>query len=529
MRVPRTGDDITRRWLWGDPRPVPKKSAVPHAAASIPARAERTESGGVLAPLNNALAALLSDPPEEGFTRALERLHPSVIRGGAVYLAESTAFVPLGGRPDAIAIPFDSKTGATLRSALPAAAGGRRYLPLVDGRAVLGALELDEPADPASHEALGIVARLFTIAIGRLAAERMRPRDDPDLLATALFRELFDALRTAIVATNRETARIVMANRAFLELVGLEPAQVVGSVAPHAWWPGESDPTAEVRPVARTEALVRHRDGRLIPVEVERRPIRSPATGETTLVVDVITDLSERRQFERQLLQSGKLAAIGELAAGVAHEINNPLFAILGFVEFLLKDVDPGTKAHERLLLIQQTGLEIKDIVRALLDFAREPSGVFTNVELGEVVAEAVALVRRTTGAKDVEIVERFREEPLLLAGSSNQLKQIFLNLLTNAIQAMPNGGTVTVEVRRDEGFAVAVVSDTGPGIPEQVLPHVFEPFYTQKRDQGGTGLGLSVSLGIAQLHGGGLVAESRSGEGARFTLRLPLTLDGAR
>jgi len=236
-----------------------------------------------------------------------------------------------------------------------------------------------------------------------------------------------------------------------------------------------------------------------------------------------VNDVSEKRRLDQQLVQSGKLAAIGELAAGVAHEINNPLFAILGLTEFLLKEAEPASKAEQRLLLIQQTGLEIKEIVRALLDFARENAEERHVVALDDVVRSTVDLVRRTNAHKAIEIVDTYCNDGALVSASPNQLKQIFLNLIANARQAMPNGGSVRIQVHRDGGHVIAVVSDDGPGIDPGTLERIFEPFFTTKRLTGGTGLGLSVSLGIAESHGGTLTAASERGHGAAFTLRLPI------
>jgi two-component system NtrC family sensor kinase len=219
-------------------------------------------------------------------------------------------------------------------------------------------------------------------------------------------------------------------------------------------------------------------------------------------------------------VQTGKLTALGELAGGVAHEINNPLFAILGLVEFLLREVDEGTKAHQRLLLVQETGLEIKEIVRAMLAFAREQSGERTVVSLDDVVADALDLVRRTNAAKGLEVVERLHGEALDVVASPNELKQVVLHLVANARQAMPDGGTVTVGVATGPEHATVTVADEGPGVPEGSREQIFEPFVTTRAD--GTGLGLAVSRAIARRHGGDLGLEA-GGPGARFVLRLPL------
>jgi two-component system NtrC family sensor kinase len=223
------------------------------------------------------------------------------------------------------------------------------------------------------------------------------------------------------------------------------------------------------------------------------------------------------------LVRTGKPAAIGQLTAGVAHEINNPLFAILGLVELLLTEVESGTKAHARLTLVHETALEIKETVRALVEFAREPAEGRQLVELGEVVAQTLHLVRRTTSAKDVEIVDRIGGEPAPVHATPNQLKQILVSLLTNAIQALPGGGTVTVALERDGDCAVVTVTDTGSGIAPEARQHVFEPFFTTRREKGAAGLGLAISRAIAEAHGGTLDLRSAPAAGATFALRLPL------
>ena len=222
-----------------------------------------------------------------------------------------------------------------------------------------------------------------------------------------------------------------------------------------------------------------------------------------------------------QALQAARMAAVGELAAGVVHEINNPLFAILGLVEFLLRDAEPGTKAHERLKLVHETGLEIKSIARALLDFARERPGDAETVNLASAAAATIELYRRTSAARDVEIV--LRADPFVpVHGSAAQLKQLVLHLLANAREALPHGGTVAVDVQAAAGEVVLTVSDTGSGIPAFVLPRIFEPFFTTRQERGASGLGLSAAQAIAAAHGGTLTAESPAGAGARLTLRIP-------
>jgi PAS domain S-box-containing protein len=342
------------------------------------------------------------------------------------------------------------------------------------------------------------------------------------VLTERFLEQLFSALPVAVAVTHPTNGEIASVNPAFAQILGYEVDDVVGTAPPYTWW-ADSVATEELDEEQRPfEALFRRADGRPVPVEVTPITIREPS-GTAAAKVLLIGDLSDRRRFEAQIVQSGKLAAIGELAAGVAHEINNPLFAILGLVEFLLKDAEPGTRQRERLELIQQTGLEIKEVVRALLDFAREPSGEFEVVSLHDVLAASVDLVRRTSLRKGIELVESYAPEPLYANASSGQLKQILLNLVTNAQQAIGDVGTLRIELAREGDDALVTVTDSGPGIPDEVLARIFDPFFTTKRELGGTGLGLALSLSIAQDHGGQLTAANGPEGGAQFVLRLPL------
>ena len=223
------------------------------------------------------------------------------------------------------------------------------------------------------------------------------------------------------------------------------------------------------------------------------------------------------------LLEAGRLGSLGELVRGLAHEINNPLFGMLGLVEVLLADLEPGSPEHDRLLLIQQSGLEIKQITNALLRFARAQPGDVGTVSLHRVSEQAVELVRCTNADRNVELREDYCREPLHVNGSAARLSQVFLSLLVNAQQALPGGGTATVRLERDGAWGVASVSDTGDGIDSSIRTRVFEPFTTTKA---GAGLGLAASREIARTHGGELSLVTSVGSGATFVLRLPLAGD---
>jgi signal transduction histidine kinase len=221
------------------------------------------------------------------------------------------------------------------------------------------------------------------------------------------------------------------------------------------------------------------------------------------------------------IAEAGRLAALGELTAGAAHEINNPLFAILTLVDFLLRDVEPGTKAHERLRLIEGSARDIENVVGRVHRFARERAGDGTPFPLEEAAASAVDLVRHASAARDIEIAESYPPEPALVAGDQRRLKQLFVSLLLNALHAMPGGGTVAVEVGRDDDDVVASVAGGGPGVPAGDEEAIFELWRIRAPGAGG-GLGLPAARAVAELHGGTLALDATATPGARLLLRLP-------
>jgi PAS domain S-box-containing protein len=446
-------------------------------------------SKGTTATPNAAARALLAIP--EGVEFRTELLNPR----------------NLDGEP--YELPADQVTGA--KSMANGDGESRRFrirVTALDGRELV----LDGSISPAPDGAI-VVFRDVT-------AEHER-----EVLNERYLYALFNSIPVPLTVGDASSHQLISANRAFLDLIGFELDEIVGTTPPFPWWDPREETKEGVVAGSVLRRVFRRKDGRPLPAEVLYHGVPGD-NGDSVLLLGVITDLSEQRRLDQQLVQSGKLAAIGELAAGVAHEINNPLFAILGLTEFLLNEIEPGSKPYQRLELIQQTGLEIKEIVRALLDFARENADERHVVALDDVVRSTVDLIRRTNAHKGVEVIDSYNDDGALVNASPNQLKQIVLNLMANARQAMPNGGTVSVGVYRDDQHVIAVVSDDGPGIEPTVLERIFDPFFTTKRLTGGTGLGLSVSLGIAESHGGTLTAASKLGEGSAFTLRLPIAKD---
>jgi len=257
-----------------------------------------------------------------------------------------------------------------------------------------------------------------------------------------------------------------------------------------------------------------------------------------TYAVELQTEVTERRRAEEelrrtqaQLVQSARMAAVGELAAGVAHELNNPLTPVLGLAEFVLKKDCLDDAARKDLSIIAAEARRAREIVLNLLDFARQTEPNRLQADVNQTVRDTMALVRSQLESNGIAIEERYDPGLPLLQLDTTRLKQVWLNLFVNAIRAMPRGGRLAVTTewlplladRPEDGNVAVRVADTGTGIPPAVLPHIFEPFYTTRPAGQGTGLGLSVSLGIVQDHGGSIDVDSQEGEGTTFTVWLPV------
>ena len=233
--------------------------------------------------------------------------------------------------------------------------------------------------------------------------------------------------------------------------------------------------------------------------------------------------MEDLRQTQAQLVQSAKLAAIGELAANVAHEINNPMTSILGYATLMLDEGVDATTVIEYLKTIQSEALRIRETVRALLDFSRQRDFITEHVDISQAIKDTLALVRRHAALSNIAVEEKYDPNLPPVEVDVPQCKQVFLNLITNALDAMPHGGTLTVTTSRDGDFIRIGFADTGGGIPEANLARIFDPFFTTKPAVKGTGLGLSVSLGITQSHGGTIDVKSEMGKGSVFSVKLPI------
>jgi PAS domain S-box-containing protein len=272
------------------------------------------------------------------------------------------------------------------------------------------------------------------------------------------------------------------------------------------------------------DLIARRKDGTEFPVEVSLSFVQA---AEGTIAIAFVTDISERVAFQRAARQADKLAALGTLSAGIAHEINNPIGIISSRVEVMLLEAEGGelpAEARKDLEVILRHARRVAAITQGLLSFARQSTGARVSVDLNRVAQEIMELVRKDMTTARVLVKLHLAEGLPSISADENAIAQVLLNLLTNARSAMPNGGEITISTSHHEATRSVrlVVSDTGSGIPPEILPKIFDPFFTTRPE--GTGLGLSISHGIVLDHHGTVDVRSTVGAGTTFTLTFPVS-----
>jgi len=242
-------------------------------------------------------------------------------------------------------------------------------------------------------------------------------------------------------------------------------------------------------------------------------------------ITAMFRDVTEMRRMDKYLAQTEKMASIGQLASGVAHEINNPLGVIQCYANLIAKSQPADAQALEDVKIIRKHTDQCRCVVEALLNFSRAAEPRKKKTDLNACTEEVIAVLSLQL-KKDKFVIERhFGENLPRITVDGHKIKQVLMNLLINASQAMPDGGRISVATAlAPEGRQLSIaISDTGKGIPKENIPKIFDPFFTTKGPEKGTGLGLSVSYGIVQQHGGHIQVDSSPGRGATFTILLPI------
>lgn len=346
-------------------------------------------------------------------------------------------------------------------------------------------------------------------------------------------RRLIECFPDAILVVDRDL-RYTFVSPRIHEVQGCEPDDIMGKTVSSDSEASEParlyrNVLAGTDTVGQVEFDVQHRNGGWRTLRATASPLVG-ANGEIVGVVASVRDVTLAKQIEQQLLQAERLAAMGQMIDGFAHELNNPLTAIMGAIELI--EASPADGAQKHLRLLKEQARRAVEIVQNLLFFSRPPARGTTRLNLNDLIQRTLLLHQYSLRINGISV--DFLPEPSLptFEGDANQLMQVFLNLLINAEQAIRSvrkRGTIRVRLGRNPDKLWISFQDDGPGVPEGSLRNIFDPFYSTKRPGGGSGMGLSVALGITKNYGGNIEIQSAPGSGAVFTVTLPLSTAGAK
>jgi two-component system, NtrC family, sensor kinase len=393
---------------------------------------------------------------------------------------------------------------------------------------VLGRKASSEPLSSEDMALLAAVAPQAATALenGRLYRQ-LRVKADELERMREFSENILESLNDGLAVVNRED-RIIRWNRRLEELYGLRHEAVVGRRLDEILDARFLEMLASARRDAPEGAAMYkvplttgHDPARRLLVNVATTPLRD-SDGAIAGTIVVVEDISTRVQLEEQLQISEKMASIGLLAAGVAHEVNTPLTGISSFVQMLMQGAEPDDPKTKVLEKIERQTFRAAKIVNGLLNLARPAQVDSGPVDLNAVINDVLSLLEHQLRTGRIQVRKELALAPPFVQGIEYKLQQVFLNLFLNARDAMPKGGWLTIATRTDGDHVAVEVGDTGSGIPVDQLSRIYDPFFTTKEIGKGTGLGLSITYGIVQEHGGAIACDSVPGQGTRFTLTLP-------
>jgi two-component system NtrC family sensor kinase len=406
------------------------------------------------------------------------------------------------------------------------------FVPCVskEGTIAVMALGRKSSAEPLSSEDMALLAAVAAQAAtalenGRLYRQLSVKADE--LHRMREFSEnILESLNDGLAVVDRDD-RVVRWNRRLEELYGVRHEAAVGQHLEQLLDPGFFEvlrsgrrESPEGAALYRVPLATRQTPPRRLLVNVATTPLRD-MSGAINGTIVVVEDISARVQLEEQLQISEKMASIGLLAAGVAHEVNTPLTGISSFVQMLMQATEPDDPKAQVLEKIERQTFRAAKIVNGLLNLAR-PAQVDTGpVDVNAVINDVLSLLEHQFKTGRIQVRKELAPVAPVVLGIEYKMQQVFLNLFLNARDAMPKGGWLTIVTRAAGDTATIEVADTGSGIPPDQLSRIYDPFFTTKDIGKGTGLGLSITYGIVQEHGGSIACDSTLGQGTRFTLTL--------
>ena len=437
-------------------------------------------------------------------------------------------------------VAFDDPLSATRIAAEESAswrgAGLYYFVPCVakEGTIAILALGRKETGEPLSSEDMGLlvaVAGQIATALENARLYRQLHLKAIELDRMRTFNEnILESLDDGLLVVDLDD-RVVRWNRALAQLCGISGADAVGQALSDVFGAGFVEAIQTARRDA-PEGMTLSRiplalGGGDVIVNAAVVPLRASddAVVRTVGTIVILEDVTRRVQLEEQLQISEKMASIGLLAAGVAHEVNTPLTGISSFTQMLLEGADPGDPRTMLLEKIERQTFRAAKIVNGLLNLSRPAASGdsdFARVDINVVINDVLSLLEHQFALHRITVRRELIEEPATVLGLEHKLQQVFLNLFLNAKDAMLSGGWLSVKTRVEGERIVAEIGDTGSGIPSEHLTRIYDPFFTTKAIGRGTGLGLSIAYGIVHEHQGAIDCQSASGQGTRFMLEFP-------
>jgi len=401
------------------------------------------------------------------------------------------------------------------------------------GIIAMGHMPGNRPFSTEDMELLTALAGYAAMALGNALLYRSVETKAMELERLKAYTDnIIESINVAVLALDNE-GRITSCNRAFEELYDATRLQIVGSGIEEIF---PRDILTSIQRIAGTDSwdikssgnmsklYMENKRGKRLFVNLSFIPLQESEAGKAGCLI-VLDDITEKADLEAQLLQAEKLSSIGLLAAGIAHEINTPIAGISSYTQMLLKDLPESDKRKEVLEKIENQTFRAAEIVAGLLNFSRMSDSKFKDLDINQLLHESLILLKHQLQGNHIKVESKFDPSLPKIYGNSGKLQQVFINLFLNARDAMPSGGDLTIETGMYESMVTIDILDTGTGISEEDQKRIFDPFFTTKTVGEGTGLGLSVSYGIIQEHGGRILVDSRTGKGTHFKLKLPTRL----
>lgn len=479
------------------------------------------------------IALFISDPLRPGFLRPVTALHREL--PSRLYREEELTD---GANPEGL-IGLKAESGNLYCAGVSFIKEGFPYLQDLRirekriGVLAIGALPKGSGFTTEDVSMLSALAGYAAIALENAALYHSVESKAKELELLKTYTEnIIESIDIAILALEN-SGRIRSCNHAFETLFNLTRSQIVGT-----WIETLLSPdviTSIQRATGTTgwrldapanifKLSMDNPDGKKLIVNLSAIPLQDPLSADSGSLL-VLEDITEKVQLENQLLQTEKLSSIGLLAAGIAHEINTPITGISSYTQILLKENVEPERRISILEKIEKQTFRAAEIVKSLLNFSRMSSSEFKAVDINQLISESLALLDHQLGLNHIKVASDFEGSLPPIYGNTGKLQQVFVNLFLNARDAMPSGGELAIHTGMNESMIIVDISDTGYGISKEHLKKIFDPFFTTKSIGKGTGLGLAVTYGIIQEHGGKIFVDSDTGRGTRFTLKLPTRL----